>query len=93
MFLYLLYSPAHSTLLNIRDVKVGDIGDAFILGTYTLLRVLAALLIGALWTIPVGVAIGLRPKLSGEIAAGHTNHCFFSGQYDFSFRNYFIFKI
>ena len=66
-FLYLLYSPAHSTLLNIRDVKVGDIGDAFILGTYTLLRVLAALLIGALWTIPVGVAIGLRPKLSDKL--------------------------
>lgn len=66
-FLYLLYSPAHSTLLNIRDVKVGDIGDAFILGTYTLLRVLAALLIGALWTIPVGVAIGLRPKLSEKL--------------------------
>jgi NitT/TauT family transport system permease protein len=27
-------------------------------------RVIAALLIGALWTIPVGVAIGFNPKLS-----------------------------
>ncbi len=31
---------------------------------YTFLRVNAALLIGALWTIPVGVAIGSNPRLS-----------------------------
>jgi NitT/TauT family transport system permease protein len=30
----------------------------------TFLRVAAALLIGSLWTIPVGVAIGFNPKLS-----------------------------
>ena len=30
----------------------------------TFLRVLLALLIGALWTIPVGVAIGFSPKLA-----------------------------
>src|SRR5450432_3353643 len=30
----------------------------------TFLRVLAALLIGALWTIPVGVAIGFNPRLA-----------------------------
>jgi NitT/TauT family transport system permease protein len=31
---------------------------------YTLLRVNAALLIGALWTVPVGVAIGFSPRLA-----------------------------
>lgn len=30
----------------------------------TFLRVIAALLLGALWTIPVGVAIGFNPKLA-----------------------------
>jgi NitT/TauT family transport system permease protein len=30
----------------------------------TFLRVLAAVVLGSLWTIPVGVAIGLNPKLS-----------------------------
>jgi NitT/TauT family transport system permease protein len=31
---------------------------------FTLLRVNAALLLGALWTVPVGVAIGLNPRLA-----------------------------
>ena len=31
---------------------------------FTLLRVNAALLIGALWTVPVGVAIGFNPRLA-----------------------------
>ena len=33
-----------------------------LLGFYTFLRVLAAVLLGALWTIPVGVWIGTNPK-------------------------------
>ncbi|MCL6634185.1 MAG: ABC transporter permease subunit [Peptococcaceae bacterium] len=33
-------------------------------GIYTFLRVLAGTLIGTLWTVPVGVAIGLKPGLS-----------------------------
>lgn len=33
-------------------------------GLYTFLRVLAGTLIGTLWTVPVGVAIGLSPRLS-----------------------------
>ena len=65
--IYLLFEPAKSTLLNISEVKVGDIGEAMLLGTYTLLRVMAALILGALWTIPLGVAIGLRPSLSKKL--------------------------
>jgi NitT/TauT family transport system permease protein len=33
-------------------------------GFYTLGRVLIAVLLGALWTIPVGVSIGLNPRLA-----------------------------
>ena len=35
------------------------------LGILTLLRVAAAVLLGALWTVPVGVYIGLSPRVSG----------------------------
>jgi NitT/TauT family transport system permease protein len=34
------------------------------LGFFTLCRVLAAICIGALWTVPVGVWIGLNPRIS-----------------------------
>jgi len=33
-------------------------------GAFTFLRVLASTLIGTLWSVPVGVAIGLSPRLS-----------------------------
>jgi NitT/TauT family transport system permease protein len=39
---------------------LGDTGISFI-------RVLAAVLIGTLWTVPFGVWIGLNPKLSGKL--------------------------
>lgn len=49
---------------------VGSLGPAELsrvagLGTLTLLRVVAAVVLGALWTVPVGVAIGLNPRLAG----------------------------
>ncbi len=34
------------------------------LGLYTFLRVIASTVLGAAWTVPVGVAIGLHPRLS-----------------------------
>jgi NitT/TauT family transport system permease protein len=49
----------------------------------TFLRVIAALLIGAAWTIPVGVKIGLSPRLAGvvqplaQIAASVPANAFF----------------
>jgi NitT/TauT family transport system permease protein len=46
------------------DVTVGDWagigGDA----CWTFMRVLAALVLGTLWTVPAGLAIGLSPRLS-----------------------------
>ena len=34
---------------------------------YSFLRVFAAVLIGTLWTVPLGVWIGLNPKLSNRL--------------------------
>ncbi len=64
---YFLFPLLQSTLSNISEIKVGDIENAVVLGLYTLLRVLAALTIGLLWTLPLGVAIGLRPNLSEKM--------------------------
>jgi NitT/TauT family transport system permease protein len=41
-----------------------DVNHLLIAGGATFLRVVASLAIGALWTIPVGVAIGTHPKLA-----------------------------
>lgn len=41
-----------------------DLNRLLIAGGATFLRVLTALAIGAVWTIPVGVAIGMHPKLA-----------------------------
>lgn len=53
------------------------------LGFYTFLRVLAATVIGALWTVPVGVLIGLNSRLSRimqpliQIAASFPTNAFY----------------
>jgi NitT/TauT family transport system permease protein len=49
----LVYSMDNSNLLEITR-----------LGLYTLGRVMIAVLLGALWTVPVGVWIGLNPRLA-----------------------------
>jgi NitT/TauT family transport system permease protein len=49
------------SLTGLGSVELRELGVG--LGA-TLLRVNAALLIGALWTIPAGVAIGLNPRLA-----------------------------
>jgi NitT/TauT family transport system permease protein len=45
-------------------ISSGEVAHLFLGAGATFLRVEVALLLGALWTIPVGVAVGLRPKLS-----------------------------
>ena len=52
----LLMTLAGTSSTEIRHLLIG--------AGATLLRVEAALLLAALWTIPVGVAVGLRPKLA-----------------------------
>jgi NitT/TauT family transport system permease protein len=48
-------------LFGLQRPEVRELGQGLVA---TFLRVTAALVIGALWTIPVGVAIGFNPKLA-----------------------------
>jgi NitT/TauT family transport system permease protein len=48
----------------LRQVSLADLGTLLLGAGATFLRVNAALLISAAWTIPVGVAIGFNPKLA-----------------------------
>ncbi|NLG87064.1 MAG: ABC transporter permease subunit [Firmicutes bacterium] len=54
----------HTGILLIANLGTQEIIRVVILGFYTLLRTSAAVLLGALWTVPVGVAIGLNPRLN-----------------------------
>jgi NitT/TauT family transport system permease protein len=49
---------------ELSDLHRADYLDLLRSAALTFLRVNAALLIGALWTVPVGVAIGFNPRLS-----------------------------
>ncbi|MGA2430375.1 MAG: ABC transporter permease subunit [Candidatus Acidiferrum sp.] len=49
---------------ELSDLHRADYFDLLRSAALTFLRVNAALLIGALWTVPVGVAIGSNPRLS-----------------------------
>ncbi len=51
------------------DASVGwdEVGKTFILGMYTGLRVLALIVLSCLIWTPVGVAVGLRPKLAETV--------------------------
>jgi NitT/TauT family transport system permease protein len=55
---------AAQAVLMLRDVKWADLRLLLEGAGATFLRVNAALLLSAAWTIPVGVAIGLNPKLA-----------------------------
>src|SRR5271157_5603799 len=49
---------------ELSDLRRADYSTLLRSAGYTLLRVNAALLIGAVWTVPVGVAIGFSPRLA-----------------------------
>ena len=49
---------------ELSDLKRDDYFTLFRSAGFTLLRVNAALLLGALWCVPVGVAIGFSPRLA-----------------------------
>jgi NitT/TauT family transport system permease protein len=48
-------------------VVVGDVGQVLLLGATTLLRVLLLIILASLVWVPLGVLIGLRPKLAEKI--------------------------
>jgi NitT/TauT family transport system permease protein len=62
--LILVGIAAFHAVLLMRGLHWGDFFGLLKGAAATFLRVNAALLIAALWTIPVGVAIGFHPKLS-----------------------------
>jgi NitT/TauT family transport system permease protein len=49
---------------EVSHLGIREMGWVVWLGFLTMLRVTAAIIIGGLWTIPVGVAIGFSPRLS-----------------------------
>ena len=54
----------YHALGELSDLHRSDYFDLLRAAALTFLRVNAALLIGALWTVPVGVAIGSNPRLA-----------------------------
>ncbi|HEX5313433.1 MAG TPA: ABC transporter permease subunit, partial [Gammaproteobacteria bacterium] len=46
----------------VAGVGPGEVGQVFLIGSYTLARVLVLTLLASLVWVPIGVAIGLRPK-------------------------------
>ncbi|HEY1255474.1 MAG TPA: ABC transporter permease subunit [Terracidiphilus sp.] len=64
--LLLLWTASQAVHL-LSDVTVADLRMLFLGAGATFARVVATLVIAALWTIPVGVAIGSSPKLAGVL--------------------------
>jgi NitT/TauT family transport system permease protein len=50
-----------------RNIAIGEIGWVFVLGLITAVRVLVLIAIASLIWVPIGVAIGLRPRLADRV--------------------------
>jgi NitT/TauT family transport system permease protein len=48
-------------------VSAGEVGRAFVLGLFTLARVVILIVIASLIWVPVGVGVGLRPRLAEKV--------------------------
>lgn len=64
LFLYWISGPVYEAFGLVTGMDGSQLIEVFRLGLYTLGRVLIAIGLGALWTIPVGVQIGLNPRLA-----------------------------
>lgn len=51
------------------EVGWQEVGHVFVLGSYTLLRVLLLIAVASLIWVPVGVWIGLNPRIAGRVQA------------------------
>lgn len=77
--LYFVFLGVHA----IATLGIHKILYVFMLGFYTMLRVTASTILAVLWTVPVGVAIGLNPKASRiaqpivQVAASFPGNLFF----------------
>ncbi|MDU2064604.1 MAG: ABC transporter permease subunit [Sporomusaceae bacterium] len=64
LFLFWLYGPIQEVVTIAAAFDQGELLEIVKLGLFTLGRVLIAVLLGVLWTVPVGVWIGLNPKVA-----------------------------
>ena len=67
LFVALIWEPALEAWSMITGRGMADILQVMELGALTWGRVMAALVLGALWTIPVGVWIGTHPRIAGRM--------------------------
>jgi len=51
------------------EVGWSEVGHVFVLGTYTLVRVVVLILLAAVVWVPVGVWIGMNPRWAGRLQA------------------------
>ncbi|HEY1792394.1 MAG TPA: ABC transporter permease subunit [Opitutaceae bacterium] len=63
----LLAWGAYSLVLLLKGVHLSDWREILVDTGLSLMRVLAAVMIGTIWTVPVGIWIGLNPKLSNRL--------------------------
>ena len=62
-----VYAVYRVVLYVSADVTLPEVGHVFVLGGITLLRVIVLIALASLVWVPVGVLIGLRPKLAEKI--------------------------
>jgi NitT/TauT family transport system permease protein len=51
------------------NLALADVGIAILMGFYTLLRVISLMIVATIIWVPLGVMIGLRPKLAKRVGA------------------------
>ena len=51
------------------EVGIAEVGHVFVLGTYTMLRVLVLIALAALIWVPAGIWIGMNPRWAGRLQA------------------------
>ncbi|EIW15463.1 MULTISPECIES: ABC transporter permease [Pelosinus] len=64
IILRFMYEPVYEAFMLVSSMDNSNLAEIIRLGLYTLGRVMIAVLLGALWTVPVGVWIGLNPRLA-----------------------------
>ncbi len=50
-----------------QNIGLGDVGEAVLMGFYTMIRVVVLIALASLLWVPVGVYIGLRPELARKV--------------------------
>ncbi len=65
----ILFSSWRLAVFIHAEVGWGEVGHVFVLGFYTLLRVMLLILLAALVWVPVGIWIGMNPKIAARVQA------------------------